>query len=531
MATPHFRFVRHGTVFLLLASVLMTRTSPTGAAADAGAAGAIPPVIECSSLTGVDFSTVPDAPSVVTSAAEVTDAVAGAPHSFCDVKGYISPQTQFEIKLPTTDWHGQYLQEGCRGGGLCGRAEATDEPDDGRTCVPITNGQIALASDDGGHTGLNAFDGVWGKDDPQLRAVFGLTSQHSLAQLAKAVITHYYGRGPARTYFDGCSTGGQEGLMLAQRYPTDFDGIIAGAPASNLAPLAGIYETWLVRSNTDAAGRQILGADKLPALHAAVLSACAAANGVIMDPRTCAFDPASIQCPSGTDTPNCLTAAQVETVRKLYRGPTDPAGRNLFNGGEPYGSELEWSNSLIGGPSEQIALNFLKYLAYRDNPPSTYTLADFQFTDAAFAKLNELGQAIYNANDPDLRAFAAHGGKLIVYHGWADEVISPWSTLDYYAAVEQAVGGFGASQSFSRLYLVPGAYHCLGGVDAPDLLTALIDWVEHGTAPGAIAVSLSASGQTAGVSLTVQPEDALAPVQSPPGSLNGHYDYIGHYPG
>jgi feruloyl esterase len=110
-------------------------------------------------------------------------------------------------------------------------------------------------------------------------------------------------------------------------------------------------------------------------------------------------------------------------------------------------------------------------------------------------------------------------------------VISPWSTLDYYAAVEQAVGGFGASQSFSRLYLVPGAYHCLGGVDAPDLLTALIDWVEHGTAPGAIAVSLSASGQTAGVSLTVQPEDALAPVQSPPGSLNGHYDYIGHYPG
>jgi hypothetical protein len=245
--------------------------------------------------------------------------------------------------------------------------------------------------------------------------------------------------------------------MLAQRYPTDFDGIVAGAPASNLAPL-GIEAAWLARANTDAAGHQILTAEKLPALHAAVMARCANPAGLITDPSKCGFDPASLRCAPGKDSDGCLTPAQLRAVRAAYRGPTDRRGRSLFNGGEPYGSELAWEGQFVqpaddaAAPgdtlSAELALNYLKYMGFVHNPPADFTLADLRFTDSLFHRLNLLGSAIYNANNPDLHAFAAHGGKLILYHGWADQAISPWSTLDYYGAVERASGGFAASQRF-----------------------------------------------------------------------------------
>ena len=175
----------------------------------------------------------------------------------------------------------------------------------------------------------------------------------------------------------------------------------------------------------------------------------------------------------------------------------------MANGGQPYGSELGWQGAFIapasdsGAPADtysaRVALSYLKYLAYVHNPPDTFTLADVRFTDGEFARLNRLGDAIYNANNPDLRAFRDHGGKLILYQGWADPAAPPWATIDYTTAMQRTMGGFAASQRFSRLYLVPGAYHCLFGPDTGnptelalvELLTPLMDWVERGIPPGA----------------------------------------------
>ena len=514
----------------------------TGTLAATSSAGFAAATMNCAGLVGTGFAHVPDAPSTITSAAVATS----SGHEYCDVRGVIRPQTHVEIKLPTTGWHGQYLQEGCSG--LCGAVAVADQPLVGYFCAPATDGQVVLAADDGGHTAADVTDGSWGQDDPAARTVFGLTSEHSLAQLSKAVMSRYYGRPAAHAYFDGCSTGGRQALTLAQRYPTDFNGIIAGSAAANVAPLSGMLDPWLVQSNTGPDGHQVLTPEKLPALHAAVIRQCGDSDGIIVDPRQCAFQPASIRCPADTDKPTCLTAAQVTAVRAFYRGPSDAAGRSLYNGGMPYGSELGWSASFIapasdtGAPADtfdgKIALSYLKYLGFAHNPPAGFTLTDVRFTDAEFAKLNVLGDAIYNANDPDLSAFRNHGGKLIIYHGLADPVIPPWSTIDYYAAVEHTMGGFAASQGFSRLYLIPGAYHCLFGPDfndptqiaMPELLTPLMDWVERGVAPGAVpAPIVSIADSSVLVDQTVQPDNALAPVRSAPGSLNAGYDYIGHY--
>lgn len=181
------------------------------------------------------------------------------------------------------------------------------------------------------------------------------------------------------------------------------------------------------------------------------------------------------------------------------------------------------------------ALNYLNYLAFWPNPPHDLTLADVQFTAEEFHRLNRLGNLLYNANNPDLRAFAAHGGKLIIYHGWADQLIPPWSTLDYYKAAKRAAGGYQASQSFSRLYMIPGAYHCLIGPDEQtaniaDFLSTLIAWVQHRTPPGAVSAPTWSTPQNKIIAdQTVQPYDALAPVTPANGSLNSNYHYLGSY--
>jgi Tannase and feruloyl esterase len=492
---------------------------------------AILPQISCAALQAHDFTEVPDATSRITSAVDASRNGT----TYCDVKGYISPQTHFELLLPESTWAGDYVQEGC--GGFCGAVNISPQPQVSTGCPQVAGNEFVLATDDQGHSSPSGTDGAWAANDLALRIVFGYTSEHSLANLAKAAIRAYYGTGPAHSYFDGCSDGGHEALDLAQRYPADFNGIIAGAPANNWAPLLGIFESWLAVANTDSEGHQILTRAKLPALHAAVMAACADADGVIQDPRSCTFNPASIMCPSGADRPTCLNPAQVKVVREEYRGPTDPAGRNLFDGGEPYGSELSWGwfinpdtdNNPTDSVAGQFGLNYLKYMASVPNPPASFTLSDLKFTDAEYSRLEQFG-GVYNATDPDLSAFRAHGGKLIIYHGWADQAIPPFSTIDYYAAVEKTMGGLASAHSFSRLYMVPGGYHCLGGGDPAvnaDFLTPLINWVEKGQAPGALSFPVTA--QTTGskiTSLTVSPFDAAAPAPHDNG-LNSSYRYIG----
>ncbi|MDJ0340354.1 tannase/feruloyl esterase family alpha/beta hydrolase [Streptomyces sp. H10-C2] len=487
-------------------------------------------MLDCATLSTLDLTAVPDAPSRVLSAAPVT--LGGI--AYCDVKGYIAPQTQFDLKLPVATWRGQYVQVGC--GGYCGAvptADANIAPQLSSGCAPVNNGELAIASDNEGHVGSNRFDGLWGKDDPQLRAVFGYSSEHSLAQVSKAVIARYYGQPAAHSFFDGCSDGGREALMEAQRYPADFDGILAGAPALDATDFSGILETWIHRSNTDGTGRQILGTSKLPALHAAVLKACAGPDGLIDDPRTCGFEPASLQCPAGTDSASCLTPAEAGVARAFYSGPADQRGRNLYPGGLPYGSELAWAGWNINPAGDasatnaaQLALNYLKYLDYTKSPADSSTLRDFRFTDESYARLQQ-GAKLYNATNPDLTAFSRHGGKIILYHGWADQAIPPFGTAAYYRALADTTKDYTA---FSRLYMIPGQYHCLAGGNPQatgDLLTPLMSWVQGGQAPGAetFPTFKPTAGQPA--ALTVQPYNPYLTVGGH--GYNNGYRWIGHF--
>jgi Tannase and feruloyl esterase len=534
---------------LLAATLLAVAAGPASARAGtlpapsrATAAAPIRPVIACSALARRDFTGVPDAPGRVVSARLVKRKPFINKITFCLVQGVFAPHTRFRMLLPAASWHGQYVQQGCST--LCGAVPLSPNPEAGLFCAAAQNGELAMAADDEGHTGAPS-DGRWARNNLVARVVFGVTSEDSLDHMARAVIAAYYGRPPAYSYYDGCSTGGREALMLAQRFPADFNGILAGSPVMNMAPQSAFFTTWMVRANTGPGGHQIVTAQNIPALHAAVIRACGNAQGIIPDPRKCGFNPASIQCPRGTHAASCLTPAQVAAVHAFYRGPTDAQGQSLDNGGEPYGSELGWIGEFVepaadrgapgNSPEAELALNYLKYMAFWPNPPAGFTLADVRFTAAEFRKVDELGNLLYNANDPDLRAFAALGGKLIMYHGWADQAIPPWASLDYYAAVERTMGGFRASQSFSRLYMIPGAYHCLFGpgghtINLADFLGKLIGWVQHGAAPGPVAADTYSRPLKKIIQYqTVRPYNALAPVKPAKGSLNAHYHYIGNY--
>jgi feruloyl esterase len=478
----------------------------------------------CSALATLDLTRIGTSSLVATP-------VSREGHDYCSVTGYMAPQTGFQVLLPTTTWGGDYLQQGC--GGFCG-AIGLSLSDPSRTSgyqapyPPVANGQLVVAADVQGHETTANTDTLWARDDPRLRVVFGYSSEHSMAVTAKALIRAYYGRDAVHSYFDGVSDGGHEALDLAQRYPGDFDGIIAGAPANNWSPLVGMFQPWLARVNLSATGGQILTAEKLPALHAAVLRACGA---VIVDPRACTFQPSSLRCPGSSDAPTCLTAAQVGVVRAFYRGPTSPAGRGLFDGGMPYGSELAWQVWAVqpaadtAAPDDTIAaglgLNYLRNAAYWQNPPVTMGLRDVRFTEAEYARQQEVGD-IYDATNPDLRPFAARGGKIIVYHGWADQAIPPFATLNYYRAMLGYAGGYAAAQNFSRLYMIPGLYHCPCGQPADgspatvvDMMTPLVQWVRDGIPPGAVT------------SQAVLPFDPTRPAPRNDG-LNSNYHFVGY---
>ncbi|GAA5186069.1 tannase/feruloyl esterase family alpha/beta hydrolase [Rugosimonospora acidiphila] len=460
-----------------------------------------------------------------------TVASATTSDGYCQVQGVLDQAVEFTVKLPLSGWTGEYVQQGCTG--LCGEVPDLTFPLFAFSCPAALAKTLVVAGDDTGHTGdpEGVQPATWGAD-PRARTEFGLTSEHRLRLASDALMTAYYGHGPTYRYFDGCSTGGRQGLNLAQRFPADFDGILAGAPAGNEAPLA-LLGAWVTTRNTDAHGRQILGPEKIPALHDAVVNAC---GDVIQDPRQCGFQPSSLRCPRGVDLPTCLTPAQVAAVVAFYRGPD-----GLYNGGMPYGSELGWidqfvvrSGSPLDGNAGKIAFNYFKYLAYPTVLPDTFTLTDVRFTKATYDRLNLLGNALYNANNPDLSAFRAHGGKLIMYHGWADPFIPPFSTVDYYRAVQKR----GGADAYTRLYMIPAGYHCLFGpnldspseIGVPEFLQPLMDWVEKGIGPGVINVPTVNADYTEVIrDVDVAPFDALAPVKAAPGSLNADYHYVGRY--
>ena len=503
--TPDFRALRFAMLlttlltYLITGSVSRAQRAPTGPppAPVLAALPAVAPVVDCEKLASVDVSDAVGAKTHITSAQSRQD---GSPAPYCRVLGYVEPAVKFEVRLPLTTWTQRYVQTGC--GGLCGQLSIRLGNDEG--CYPAQHGELALASTDMGHSG--GMDGQFGEKDYRLRIDFAYRGVHVTALAAKALIAAYYGRQPRYSYFSGCSDGGREALMEAQRYPEDFNGITAGAPAMNFTTQNTFYHGWNAVENTDANGQPILTADKLPILHKAVLQACDAADGakdgLISDPLSCRFDPTVVECKAGAPAVSCLTRAQVEVARAIYEGAHDANGNKFVLSGPLPGSELAWAGVYIpmAGDthtlSPMIATGTLKYLAYDKNPAPNYALKDFQFTPASFKAATQLHN-VYDATDPDLAPFEKAGGKLILWHGLADPHISPLNTIAYYTIMNKVMGA-DAVKSFARLYLFPGGYHC-GGGEGPfdfDLTSAIMSWVENGSAPFMLIATHTKGGMT-----------------------------------
>lgn len=486
-----------------VAVVLMGCFSATGAMAQSDPAARAPtlelesiaPQMQCTDLSGVRGLFSYGSLRRITNAEEVRD-TDNLP--YCRVEGYIAPQIHFEIQMPLKGWNQRYLQNGC--GGYCGTVSDPNDIDASAGCVPAETGAFVRSSTDDGHT--TPFNhSLWGVDNPQAQVDLGYRAVHELAVTAKTVIEAFYGQGPAHSYFSGCSDGGREGLMEAQRYPEDFDGIIAGAPANIWSPLNGIFQPWVVGANTDENGDYIIPPAKMSVLAEAAMNSCDARDGLddnlIQDPRACDFDPASLQCTNGTDEPDCLTGPEVEAARKIYQAPHGPSGEALYPGSMPVGSERAWAGAITAPPGQRaVSEGYATYRRYLDpDVPVDSRITEWQIDEAELKALRDRMGRIYDSTDPDLSAFREHGGKLIMWHGWADQAIPPHGTIAYWEAVAESMGE-DARDQFTRLYMIPGLYHCRGGeLDNFDFLTAVMNWVEQDTPPERITAWTEEDGE------------------------------------
>jgi len=450
-----------------------------------GAAGAAQGPGACSALLGRSFLGLPDAPTVLTAAQPVA-AANGLP-AHCAVRGYVAPQVNFELQLPLPDsWNGRFLMQGC--GGLCGSAQPA-------TCEDALARNYATVTTDMGHSGP-AWQATWAYNNLPAEIDFAYRATHVVAVAAKAIVGAFYGRPAQRAYFRGCSTGGRQGLVEAQRFPDDFDGIIAGAPVFDETGIAALHLIWSGRANLDAAGRAILAPAQVERLHEAVLAHCDArdglADGIIERPDRCDFDPATLSCERNGEDPRCLTRAQLGVIARLYGGATDSGGRPLVPGGLAPGSEYEWVPNFVGrdgpalfDPAGGIS-QLYQFLIFMPDPGPGHSAAEFDF-DRDPPRL-ALMESLYSARNPDLRRFRQRGGRLILYHGWDDAEIPPAHMLDYYAALERASGGEKQAAEFARLFMLPGVAHCRRGpgADQVDWLGYLERWVEQGEAPAEV---------------------------------------------
>lgn len=450
----------------------------------AHAAGPADPAKACAGLATFDFSRIPDATTRIVEVSQV--AAQDDQPAACRVLGYVTPAVGIELRLPETTWNGKLYHVGC--GALCGStAEMLDQLKAGNEA--LARGYAIVASDMG-HRGASALDGLWARGNVVAQVDFGYRATHVATLAAKAIVERYYGTPAQRAYFEGCSTGGRQALVLAQRFPADFDGIIAGCPILSYASEA-MHVASAVRANLDARGQPILKSEQLPLIHAAVLAACDARDGskdgIVADPRACKFETNSLRC-KGRSTADCLTPVQAEVVRKIHQGARNSRGEALTPGGAVPGSELLWADVFIAaGPQpayeERLANEYLANLGLYEAGARPLGVRDFNF-DRDPPRL-AITDALSNAGNPDLRAFQQRGGKLIVHQGWADPSTAANSTLDYYEAMTRVAGSRERADEFSRLYLLPGVGHCGGGAgaDVVDFLSALERWVEHNEAP------------------------------------------------
>jgi feruloyl esterase len=427
--------------------------------------------------------------------------------AFCRVAGTIKPSSdsdiQFEVWMPAAGWNGKF--QGVGNGGYAGAIGF------GELAANVTRG-YATASTDTGHT-AGGTDAGWALDHPQKIVDFGYRAIHETADKAKAIITAFYGSGPKRSYFSSCSNGGRQALMEAQRFPTDYDGIIAGAPANSWTHLFTGF-LWDIQALMVDPGAYI-PAGKLPAIEAAALASCDSLDGlkdgVIDDPRQCRFDPGTLLC-KGAESDACLTAPQVGALRKLYSGPVDGKGKSVYFGrsvgGETGGGGWSaWVTGSSPGNSAVFAFGtqFFANMIFDNGKWDYHTFSverDMKTADTKMART-------LNATDPDLKRFQARGGKLILYHGWSDAAIPPLNAIDYYQTVVAKMGAKEADQ-FVRLFMVPGMQHCGGGPGPnsfgqsgaaqgspqTNIASALEQWVEGSVAPNQIVATHYKTGVT-----------------------------------
>ncbi len=442
----------------------------------------IKPVQSCANLSSVKWGQEIDAGVKITQVEELKTPQG----DFCKVSATLSPDIGVEVALPEAKWTQRMLQVGC--GGLCGNINLSLSNANG--CVPAMNGEFAVAANNMGHSG-SMMDASWA-EDPQKRIDFAYRANHVTAQFTQALIKAYYGQRHKYAYFMGCSDGGREALMEAQRYPHDFNGISAGAPAAWFSMQNSFFHGWNVIANLRRDGSPILLQSRLPLLHSAVLSHCPTLSGVkdgiLANPFACTFSRSWIkQCaPEQRDHSDCMTAEELDVVQKLYQGAHDQQGHQFAPAGLPIGSELRWpvpASSSGHSMSEMMALPALQYVLLPGAKQNFSKVGDFAFNDVNFAKIAQLAP-LYNATNTNLKPYQAAGGKLIVWHGLADDSISPAGTLAYFHGV-QAYMGTKTVDSFMRLFLLPGVAHCGNGEgpDQVDLLTALMHWTEDDTPP------------------------------------------------
>jgi feruloyl esterase len=395
---------------------------------------------------------------------------------FCRVAATLRPTTDSEIRVEVwlpepTAWNGKY--EGVGNGGWGSSLNYSD------MAAALLRG-YASSSTDTGHTGGRARFAV---GHPEKLMDFGYRSVHEMTVAAKAVIAAFYGKEATFSYFAGCSSGGRQALMEAQRFPEDYDGILAGAPTNHWTRMM-FGRIWVAQATLSDPARYVPPA-QYPRIHQAVLAACDAidgvADGVLEDPTRCHFDPGSLECRASTG-PTCLTKAQVQAVRRIYTPATNPVTPEEIYPAMERGSELVWG-TLAGGPRPiLLAEDYFRYVVF-ENPDWDFRTLNFD-TDLQQALRRDGG--ILSATSPDLQKFFAHGGKLIQYHGWTDQQVMPRNSVQYYERVRKAMGT--ATRLSYRLFMVPGMNHCRGGEgpDTFDLLSALEQWREQGKAPDTV---------------------------------------------
>ncbi|HUA03267.1 MAG TPA: tannase/feruloyl esterase family alpha/beta hydrolase [Solirubrobacteraceae bacterium] len=412
----------------------------------------------------------------------VGHATGGGPQ-YCALSGHIAKYIGFEVLLPTKTWHQRYLQIGC--GGLCGSIglnapQSTD-------FKALAAGWFVVASDDEGHSGMS---NSW-YSNPVQRVDFAYLSDHDLALVAQGLAARFYGVKPTYSYFDGCSQGGHEALTEAERFPKDFNGILAGSPANIMTELNSELHEYEDDSNVSSTDTPIVTESEALIVQNAALKLCDPKVGLMLDYRGCEekFNIDSVEC-TATQTTNCLTAAQIAEMNAIHNGPVDPQGQHLFPGGYPLGSE--WGLNLPTTASQTVTrddgtgiTSWLRYYAF-EKDIGAQSVENEPFTKAYFEKLEKLAP-YWDDTDPYLGPFEKAGGKLILWAGEADWSIPTVSSIADYQAIVKAMGGIAAAQKFTRYYLLPSVGHC--GTGAPDTYSGLADvvrWTEKGKAPNAI---------------------------------------------